>query len=548
LASVRPGPTFEVAQTLPILPPEVRLVEDRRAGGATQPATGTDDGSRLPMVIIRLILLPVDWVLRLLGPRYDWYFLFFRAAPPGLVAWLGRLRAVRAVDHAVDRTPAYRDFLNAHAPSHPIDEHRLRLSYTDKQNYINAYPIEERCLGGQLPRFNTAIDESSGSTGTPYNWIRSLEERQVSHLFISHFARYCFGAEPWITINAFSMGAWATGINMGIALQRCSVVKNTGPDLDKIFSTLEFFGPDYRYLVCGYPPFLKHMIDVAEERAFPIKQYHLMALLGGEGNSEGLRDYLLGYFQPVYSGYGATDIEIGLAGETPISVAIRREARRNQVLRNAVFGNDSRLPMLFQYNPMMHHVVANEKGELIFTITRLNVLAPRMMYNVHDEGGVATYAEMRGFFQRLHMDLDSLLPEGNPRPLRLPFLWVYGRKDSTISIMGANIYPEDIEQCLYDEPELAQAAHSFCLSLHEGNDGSVRPRFSFEIRGPITDALRAKFEDRIPSRLVSLNADFREATKEYPETVKPVIELFPMGAGPFAGDATRIKQARLLKA
>ena len=65
---------------------------------------------------------------------------------------------------------------------------------------------------------DVATDESSGSTGTPYNWVRSLQERRASHQFVSHFARYGFGDEPWITINAFSMGAWATGINMGIAL------------------------------------------------------------------------------------------------------------------------------------------------------------------------------------------------------------------------------------------------------------------------------------------------------------------------------------------
>ena len=37
----------------------------------------------------------------------------------------------------------------------------------------------------------------------------------------------------------------------------------------------------------------------------------------------------------------------------------------------------------------MHHIVVNEIRELMFTITRLNVLAPRIAYNIHDEGGIA---------------------------------------------------------------------------------------------------------------------------------------------------------------
>ncbi len=43
--------------------------------------------------------------------------------------------------------------------------------------------------------------------------------------------------------------------------------------------------------------------------------------------TEELRDVLLGRFVSVYSGYGATDIEIGMAGESPVSIAVRRLAR-----------------------------------------------------------------------------------------------------------------------------------------------------------------------------------------------------------------------------
>lgn len=496
--------------------------------------------------IVRLILLPVDLVLRFIGPRYRLYFWFFGLAPPRILEWLGRLRAVRASDHAYRKVPAYREFLDDHN-LHPSDVSSLRLPATDKGNYISAFPPERRCVNGTIPFTDTAIDESSGSTGVPYNWIRSSEERHASHIFISHFARYCFGTEPYITINAFSMGAWATGINMGIALQRNSIVKNTGPDMDKIFNTLQFFGPKFRYLICGYPPFLKHMIDVAKERQFPLEQYRLMACLGGEGNSEGLRDYLLRHFKPVYSGYGATDIEIGIAGETPVSVAIRREARENDRLRQAIFGNDPRLPMVFQYNPLMHHIVINKNRELMFTITRLNVLSPRIMYNIHDEGGVATYAQMSAKFRSAGLELGNLAAGTGAEPLRLPFLWLYGRKDSTVSVMGANIYPEDVEQSLYDEPELAEITHSFCLSLQEGTGGSVRPCFSFEIRGDITDALQRKFEKRILARVLSLNADFREAMGEYEDAVTPLIELHPLGGGPFADDSAKIKQTRMLK-
>jgi phenylacetate-CoA ligase len=491
-------------------------------------------------------LRPVDAVLRLVGATYPVFVWFFRTVPPSALEWLGRQRAIRACDHAARRVPAYRAFL-ASSQVTAADITRLTVPATDKANYINVFRFDERCLDGVVPMRNVAIDESSGSTGTPYNWVRSQSERRASHLAVSHFARHAFGEGPWITINAFSMGAWATGINMGIALQRNSMVKNTGPDLGKIMGTLEHFGPGYPYLICGYPPFLKRLIDSAEESGFPLKDYQLMALLGGEGNSEGLRDYLGGAFTRVFSGYGATDIEIGIAGETPTSLAIRRAARRDERVREALFGTDSRLPMLFQYNPLMHHIVVNDRGELSFTTTRLSILSPRIMYNIHDEGGVGSYRDIRARLSRAGISLAELEATTGVRPVPLPFLWVYGRKDSTVSVMGANIYPEDVEQCLYNEPDLARVTNSFCLGLREDADGLARPLLSFEVTVEISPELQERFQTRIVTRLVSLNADFREAMKESEKAARPIVALFPLHAGPFAADDGNIKQARIIR-
>ena len=194
----------------------------------------------------------------------------------------------------------------------------------------------------------------------------------------------------------------------------------------------------------------------------------------------------------------------------------------------------------------MHHIVANEERELVFTITRLNVLAPRIAYNIHDEGGVSTYAEMTTRFRSAGLDLRHFERLTDNKSFRLPFLWIYGRKDSTISFMGCNIYPEDIEQCLYDDPELAKVSQSFCLSLREGDGGAVRPCFSFELLTKVTDDLQLRFEQHMTSRLRALNADFREAMQEYEEAVTPLIELFSVGEGPFARDSAKIKQTRMV--
>lgn len=484
------------------------------------------------------IQTPIDLLLKASCATYPTFLALFKMLPSSYLNWASNVRARRAYYRALKMVPAYKRYSETSGAK--------LVPETDKELYVKRYSTEDRCVGGTFLNGDTSIDESSGSTGTPYNWVRSMRERHESHIFISYFANYSYGRKKWIIINGFSMGAWATGINMGIALQRNGVVKNTGPDIAKILHTMRFFGPGHNYLIAGYPPFLKHLLDVALEESFPFADYKLYGLVGGEGMSEGLRDYLEQKFERVFSGYGATDLEIGIAGETPISVELRRMARHSDVLRCALFGEDSRLPMVFQYNPLMHHIEVNENNELIFTITRKTLLSPRIRYNVHDEGGVLTCDQVRERLATIGMDFDKLRERCGDGGVNLPFLWIYGRRDYTVSVMGANIYPEDIEQCLYQDSELAHITNSFCLGLEEGENGAVRPRFVFEVTEAPSEDLVNKYRESLLPRLVALNADFREAWREYPETLQPEIELYALGQGPFAADKGKIKQVRML--
>jgi phenylacetate-CoA ligase len=475
---------------------------------------------------------------------------------------MGRLRAERASHRAIRRVPAYRRFLED-AGVH--GEERLpfgilrSLPETDKRNYIDPYSLEERCIDGRFTFRGTMIDESSGSTGTPYNWIRSLHERSIAHRNIGFFARYAFGTGPLVTINAFSMGAWAAGFNMSLGMNQHGLVKSTGPDLDKIFSTLRYLGPRYRYLISGYPPFLKHLLDVAERDGFDFNGYELHALVGGEGMTEGLRDYLLGRFVSVYSGYGATDIEIGMAAESPVSIGLRRLARARPDVREALFGRDQRLPMVFQYNPLMHWLEVNDQHEVIATISRLDVLTPRVRYNVHDEGGIMNYGRASRVLARFGYQIERLneleavagprgpLPWSQPIPL--PFLWIHGRSDATISVMGANIYPEDIETIIYRDPQLARQLNSFLLSVRTDEGGTPRPGIAIELIEGVTadDAWIAEQVDRFRDGLYGLNIDYRTSVAEFGEAMLPIVDVWRHGTGVFAADAERIKQRRIVR-
>ena len=243
--------------------------------------------------------------------------------------------------------------------------------------------------------------------------------------------------------------------------------------------------------------------------------------------------------------------------ESPVSIAVRRLARARPDIGLALFGTDSRLPMVFQYNPLIHYMEVNADREVICTVSRLDLLSPRIRYNVHDSGGIVDFAAVRTALKGFGFDLDRLneAPEVHgprgplpwARPIPLPFLWIHGRRDATISVMGANIYPEDIEAVLYRDPIVAPRMHSFMLSVIDDADGTPRPSVALELSDldGVDDAWRAAAAERLRDGLESLNVDYRSSLGEFPAAMLPIVSTHPIGGGPFAADAGRITQRRI---
>ena len=204
------------------------------------------------------------------------------------MAGFARLHAWMMCQYAYLDVPAYRTFLDAsqfrfswwRLESYPV---------MDKANYITAYPEADRCWNGYIETVGTVVDESSGSSGKPYNWMRSKRELRTVHKNMAGYVTMLFPSRRLFAINAFSMGAWATGTNTGIAMSKVAMVKNTGPDIDKILDTLRHFGPRYTYVISAYPPFLKHLRDRLDASGFDWESYDLNGFVGGEALTEGLR-------------------------------------------------------------------------------------------------------------------------------------------------------------------------------------------------------------------------------------------------------------------
>jgi phenylacetate-CoA ligase len=502
----------------------------------------------------RTRLAAVDGALtggyRLAGHHPALWRYLVRSYRPVLDRVAARHARVTCALAAVD-VPAYRDFVR-HAGA---GGHRRLADFpeTAKDSYVTAYDEVSRCRGGELDLVGTVVDESSGSSGRPFNWVRGRRELQTVYRNASCYTEFAFPARRPFAINAFSMGAWATGTTTGNAMARVAMVKNTGPDLDKIVDTLQHFGPGFDYLVSAYPPFLKHLRDRLDAISFPWESYRIRGMVGGEGMTEALRDYLQERFEVVRSGYGASDLSIGLGAETAFTVWLRKRLMTDAELRRELLGADEqRLPMIFQYNPLESFLEVNGHGELLCTINSRHVLQPKLRYNVGDEARLASLPDVRRLLRRDPARWAECVAATGDERMSLPLLLLFGRKDSTVSYMGANIYPQDVEYGLYAGNPAAAAIERFWLGLDEQADLEPRPVVNVELRAdadldePARAELARTCRAGVLRHLAAVSRDFAQSLEEDPTAADLRVRVLDAGTGPLAGGPPKLKNTYLV--
>lgn len=527
---------------------------------------GSGDSLRQPVIKRGPVNLARQALLRLTNLGLTTAYTAYRAHPalwrltarnyrPGLERF-AKLNAWMICQQASLDVPAYQDHLVANGYAFrwwDLDSY----PQTSKSGYVSAYSEEDRCWKGRIDMVGTVVDESSGSSGTPYNWMRSKKELATVHKNVAGYVTFLFGAEDLFCINAFSMGAWATGTNTGLAMAKVAMVKNTGPDLEKILDTLRHFGPRHTYLISAYPPFLKHLVDRmdAEDPAY-WDEFRLNGFVGGEAMTEGLRDYVQKRFERVYSGYGASDLTIGMAGETDVAVEIRRELTRNHAFRTALLGTgEDRTPMIFQYNPLETYLETTADGELVVTINSASVMSPRLRYNIGDEATLIDFPDMVAVTRRFPELSARLSAAFRRQGMRLPFVLLYGRADSTISYMGANIYPLDVENGLYRDERFAGLIESFRIELRDHGELEVRPALHVQLRDTaearaLSEGERTEMAHALTSgvlgHLTEVSRDFKQSLEEDASAAEIHLELHDHGTGPFTSGQTKIKNVYLM--
>jgi len=500
--------------------------------------------------LIFAFVVVAAWVRNLLMKTGWGYKLLFLPGSGRYRTLIGLWKAWYCYEKALRECPAYADFAAKHncvVTLNGLTPDFSRIAPMDKANFIKVYSMSQRCHGGKLPVRGAVIDQSSGSTGKPTNWVRGPKEREAVSQVMQIALREVVGKKPILFVNAFALGPWATGMFVSHAVSDECLLISVGPDVDKIVGTLEEFGPDqFQYVIAGYPPFLKMLVDT---KKIDWQKFHAVAFYGGEGMSEGMRDYLLGAFKEVYGDYGASDLEINIGAESAFTVAVRRLMARNERLRRRINAPLSRLnglarledglPHIFQYNQLDYVVDSNDQGELLITLCRASNISPRIRYNIHDNGHVMSYEQLIAILEEEGINPKTL----PPAMANLPIMLHYGRSDLAASYYGCKIPPTDIEKIMFAIPQLAKIFNSFRLITSEDAEHNKHLTIAIELgQGESVPAELEALTADVFRLLEQFNQDYRESARIAAQKgVHAKVEFFGFRQGPFVNSDIRLK-------
>ncbi len=468
----------------------------------------------------------------------------YKSASPARLEALGFKDALEIFHFAAKHVPAYADFLkkrNVKASEIQTLDDFKRVPIVDKENYLKVYSLNELCIDGKLENM-FILSSSSGSTGEPFLWPRGeLQEREGTLTFELIFSQF-FELNKYSTlyINCFSMGTWISGpfvLSCAENLTRKGYkILTVTPGIEKEITLTLFkkLAPYFQQIVfSGYPPLVKDVIDSGKKEGIDWKKYRIRFLFAAEGFSEYWREYLHNevgskeHFTTSINLFGSADAAI-LAHETPITTLIRKMVTKDPSLGHKIF-NDSRLPTLAQYDPRLKYFESVD-GNLIFT-TLSGI--PLIRYSIGDSGGVYSYEEMNDKLAENNVNLDKEVKKNklDKYQWRLPYVYVFGRKNLTVSFYGLLIYPEHFKYCLENAYCQKYTTGKFVMTIQHDKKQDPYLVVYIELHKDkkVNSTIKQRIEKIILRRLIHINSEYGALYKALRKRAIPILHFMPQG-------------------
>jgi phenylacetate-CoA ligase len=416
-----------------------------------------------------------------------------------------------------------------------------------KDTYLRKYSIPE-LLPAEMRA--TSISMSSGSSGKAYFWPRGNSLELETTLIYELMLRESFSihTKKTLLINAYSMGVWVAGVFTATAAlhmaQRGSHITtvNTGINSDLVLETVKSIGNQFeQIIIAGYPPFIKDIIEEGIRLGINWQEYSPKFIFGAEAIGEEWRDYLhnlVGSKDPYHTSvntYGSADAAI-LGHETPLSILIKRLLKNHPDLWQT-YGNQQDVATLVQYHPAVKHFTQEGDEILLSCLGGL----PLLNYNLHDRARLISFEELENAFAAKGVDLRQEAAQHGITVFTLPFIYLFGKSDQTVTLYGLNVYPQTIREAL-EQPKVfgnvtgrVQIATSYTESQDQYLEITVEVREGIALETLSPEGIA----DQVTQYLVTHSSEYAALREKIGEKSNPFVVLVPYGSF----SSTSIKQA-----
>lgn len=459
----------------------------------------------------------------------------------------GQQKVLQLFHQAAQRVPAYKDFLkvngvNPYAVKTFSDFQKIPT--ITKDNYLRKYETRELVWDGDLFKYDV-ISVSSGSTGEPYFWYRNKAQHDEAADIYYNMYKHIFHVDQYETllVVCFSMGTWIAGSYTTLGAMAANArglklnVITPAIEMRDAISVIKRLALNYEQIIlAGYPPYIKDLIDKGEEEGIEWKKLRIGFTLAGESITEDLRDYLVDKgtsvndHTKVVNIYGTADAGI-VAHESPLSITLRRFLDADPQLIRSHF-HSSVMPTLAHFDPTKKYFEVTDNNLTFTSETGI----PLIRYNIKDSGGVITNAdEINELVGRLKTDTGKLLVN----QWALPFLYIHGRSDFTVSLYAVLIYPENIKKALLHPNVAAYASGKFVMEVKQTNNLDQYLEITVELKPGVknTQDLANVFKISIVDVLETYNSEYRKLKGSIGEKALPRVvlkkngdpEYFPKG-------------------
>ena len=412
-----------------------------------------------------------------------------------------------------------------------------------KQSYLNKYPLKQLNWTGKHAIRQQTIAATSGSTGVPFYFPRSIVQDKQYAAIAEMYLRTNFQIHKKSTlyIVGWGMGVWIGGVFSYTAVRMVALrgkydlsLITPGTSKKEIISAVTQLGRQFdQIIIGGYPPMVKDLLSEGEEQGVKWKTYPLKFIFSAEGFSEDFRDYIVDHagLQNVYmdtlNHYGTVDLGT-MAHETPLTILIRRLAHNNPALNKSLFGESYRQPTLAQYIPELFYFEEVE-GQLVCSAYSG---LPLVRYALLDMGGVLTMDTVRTKAQACGIDIEKEIQNAHIEGTiwNIPFVYLFERADFTVKLYGANIYPQEIRRAL-EQKEITGVVTGKC-TMQIMYDKQMNQCLAIHIetkpKKRISSAVAKRIRTYIIEELLAHNSEYAYLyTHIKKENIEPHIMIHP---------------------